>query len=155
MQDHWRTVVKQFILLGFHTPVLGSKALPLSRSNPLNDENFSIGKFESSGRVLSGPVFPSAPGASLPVRKRGNLRRRDSASGDQLMQLERSRSAACTILFRAFAIGSAFRYPAVCRGAVYPKNGFIPRRLRQKQSRAGLKVLITYFRICNYRRLAL
>ena len=43
----------------------------------------------------------------------------DFSGGNQLMHLERSRSAAYTIPFWAFAIGLAFRSPAACRGAVH------------------------------------
>lgn len=42
----------------------------------------------------------------------------DFSGGNQLMHLERSRSAAYTIPFWAFAIGLAFRYPVDCRRVV-------------------------------------
>ena len=44
------------------------------------------------------------------------------------MPLDRSRSATCAILFRAFVIGSVFRYSAVCGEWFIEKNVFFPEK---------------------------
>ncbi len=107
--------------------LLESRALPLSRSGseplsrnarnlrperskPLTGENFSSEKFESSGRSPVVAHFRRFSKLCFPSFSGWNRCRRDFASGNQLMQLDHSRSTVCTIRFRAFAIGLAFRY---------------------------------------------
>lgn len=75
-------------------PFLELRALPL-----LRDQRF---------RRFSKLCFSSWNGR--------NRRPGDFASGCQFTPLDRSRSTACTVLFRAFAIVCTFRYPASCGG---------------------------------------
>ena len=135
--------VKGFALVVVQRRTAGRATREISaRSGPNRSlaRTFSTEKFESSGRssvVMHLRRLLKLHFLSFSGR---NRRRRDFTCGGELMQLDRSRSTACIIRFRAFAIGLAFRSPAAYGGQFI----FVSNVSKTKQASPLVKIRFSF-----------
>ena len=129
--------VKGFALVVVQRRTAGRATREISARS---SRTFPTEKFESSGRssvVMHLRRLLKLHFSSFSGR---NRRRRDFTCGGELMQLDRSRSTACIIRFRAFAIGLAFRSPVAYGGQFI----FVSNVSKTKQASPLVKIRFSF-----------